>query len=66
MDSSNKEDVLSLAQNGADKAKIHLILDELFINKNIDIPDPYYEDSQVFESVYQMLDQSCERIVNRL
>jgi len=66
MDSSNKEDVLSLARNGADKAKIHLILDELFANKNIDVPDPYYEGSQGFESVYQMLDQSCESIVNRL
>ena len=66
MDSSNKGDVLSLARNGADKAKIHLILDELFANKNIDAPDPYYESIQGFESVYQMLGQSCESIVNRL
>lgn len=66
MDTSNKENVLSLARNDWDKEKVHLILDELFPNENVDVPDPYYGGGQGFESVYQMLEEACENIVNRL
>ncbi|MFT5249053.1 MAG: protein-tyrosine phosphatase [bacterium] len=66
MDTSNKENVLSLARNDSDKEKVHLILDELFPNENVDVPDPYYGGGQGFESVYQMLEEACENIVNRL
>ena len=66
MDTSNKENVLSLARNDSDKEKVHLILDELFPNENVDVPDPYYGGGQGFEDVYQMLDEACESIVNRL
>ncbi len=66
MDNSNKENVLSLAQNESDIKKVHLILDELFPNENVDVPDPYYGGGQGFEEVYQMLDQACENIANRL
>jgi protein-tyrosine phosphatase len=66
MDTSNKENVLSLARNDSDKEKVHLILDELFPNENVDVPDPYYGGGQGFENVYQMLDEACESFVNRL
>jgi len=66
MDSSNKENVLQLAQNENDIKKVQLILDELFPNENVDVPDPYYGGEQGFESVYQMLDKACDEIVRRL
>ena len=66
MDTSNKDNVLSLAKNNFDKEKVHLILDELFPNENVDVPDPYYGGGQGFDNVYQMLDQACESIVNRI
>ncbi len=66
MDNSNKDNVLSLAQNDEDKQKVHLILDEIFPNENVDVPDPYYGGDQGFENVYQMLDQACNEIANRL
>ncbi|MFT4801345.1 MAG: protein-tyrosine phosphatase [Flavobacteriaceae bacterium] len=66
MDTSNKENVLSLARNDSDKEKVHLILDELFPNENVDVPDPYYGGGQGFENVYKMLDEACESFVNRL
>ena len=66
MDNSNKENVLALAQNDTEREKVQLILDELFPNENVDVPDPYYGGGQGFESVYQMLDQACELIANRI
>lgn len=66
MDNSNKGDVLQLAQNESDLKKVQLILDELFPNENVDVPDPYYGGEQGFESVYQMLDKACNEIMKRL
>lgn len=66
MDSSNKANVLQLAQNNSDKEKVQLILDELFPSENVDVPDPYYGGEQGFENVYQMLDKACNEIVRRL
>ena len=66
MDNSNKETVLELAQNIKEKEKVHLILDELFPSENVDVPDPYYGGDLGFENVYQMLDQACDKIAERL
>ncbi len=66
MDNSNKGDVLQLSQNESDVKKVQLILEELFPNENVDVPDPYYGGEQGFESVYQMLDKACNEIVKRL
>lgn len=66
MDNSNKKDVLSIARNDSDKEKIHLMLNEIFPNENMDVPDPYYGGSEGFQNVYRMLDLSCDSIANRL
>ncbi len=66
MDTSNRDDVLSLAQTQEERKKVHLILDEIFPNENMDVPDPYYGGNQGFENVYQMLNQACDKIVMRL
>ena len=62
MDKSNLKNVLQLAQNEKDKQKIHLILDEVYPDKHLDVPDPYYGGDSGFENVYQMLDEACEVI----
>ena len=66
MDNSNKENVLQLAQHASEIDKVQLILEEIFPNENVDVPDPYYGGDQGFESVYQMLDKACDEIVKRL
>ena len=66
MDNSNKKDILSIARNDSDKEKIHLILNEIFPNENMDVPDPYYGGSEGFKNVYRMLDLSCNSIANRI
>jgi len=66
MDDSNLKDVLHLAKNKQDKQKVRLILNEIYPDQNIDVPDPYYGGDKGFENVYQMLDEACEIISNKL
>lgn len=66
MDRSNLADVLSLAQNEQDRQKVQMILNEIYYGQNIDVPDPYYGGDGGFENVFQMLDEACEVISNKL
>ncbi|MGV8994855.1 MAG: low molecular weight protein-tyrosine-phosphatase [Flavobacterium sp.] len=66
MDGSNYNDVLSLAKNDEEKNKVKLILNELFPGENVDVPDPYFGLQNGFASVYDMIDQACDVIAEKL
>lgn len=66
MDNSNKRNVLSLARNDDDVRKVKMIMNELFPDENVDVPDPYTGGLYGFENVYQMLDKACDIIVKKL
>ena len=66
MDSSNYENVIRLARNQKDIDKVKLILNELYPNENMDVPDPYYGGSDGFENVFNLLDDACDIIVDKL
>jgi len=66
MDNSNKKDVLQLAKTDAHRHKVALILNELYPNENVDVPDPYYGGIDGFEKVYQMLDQATTLLADKL
>ncbi len=66
MDNSNYKDVLALAPNEEAKSKVKLILNVIFPNENVDVPDPYYGCQDGFENVFDMLDQACEEIARKL
>lgn len=64
MDQSNLKNVLALARNEADKAKVSLLLDEATnMPKGMEVPDPYYGGDQGFEDVYSMIENAAEAIV---
>lgn len=66
MDVSNYNDVIKLAKTDKEIAKVSMILDEIYPNKSIDVPDPYYGGDSGFDNVYKMLYTACEKIVSRL
>ena len=66
MDNQNYKDVIALASHESDKNKVQLILNELFPDENVDVPDPYYGLQDGFERVYDMLDEACDIIEERL
>ena len=66
MDSSNYRNIVRKARNDLDTAKVHLILNELFPNEDLDVPDPYNGGEHGFKMVYDMLEQACEVIATKL
>ena len=66
MDNSNYRDVIHLAKTSEHKNKVHLILNELFPDENVDVPDPYYGSTNGFDTVYQMLDEVADIIAQKL
>jgi protein-tyrosine phosphatase len=66
MDIQNYKDVIALAPNLEAKSKVYLILNELFPGENVDVPDPYYGLQDGFSNVYDMLDEACDVIKNKL
>ena len=66
MDASNYRDVTALAPNDKAKAKVKLMMDELYPGQNVDVPDPYWSEQDGFDKVYDMLDEACTIVANRL
>ncbi|KJD34807.1 protein tyrosine phosphatase [Tamlana nanhaiensis] len=66
MDDSNFKNVVKLARNDSDIAKVAMILNEVYPNENYNVPDPYYGGDDGFKNVYKMLDEACSIIANKL
>jgi len=66
MDNLNRRDVLNLARSSRDERKVKMILNELFPDENVDVPDPYTGGDRGFDNVYKMLDEACEIIAKKL
>ena len=66
MDTSNLKDVLKLAPNENAKAKVKLMMDEIFPGQGVDVPDPYFGGQGGFDKVYDMLDEACTLVANKL
>ena len=65
MDNDNYNDVKKMAGSYFAELKINLILNELYPNKNREVPDPWYGGIEDFKKVYAMLDEVCEIIIKK-
>lgn len=66
MDTSNYNDVIELARDERDKQKVEMILNRVFPDTNMSVPDPYFGGEQGFENVFMLLDKACEVIANSI
>lgn len=66
MDNSNFKDIIRLAPDDTAKLKVKLILNELYPGENIAVPDPYYGEQNGFEQVYNLLNDACDIIAEKL
>ena len=66
MDNHNYRDVLALARNEEDEKKVKMILNLIYPEQNMSVPDPYYGGDEGFENVYKMLDEACTIIAKKL
>ena len=64
MDHSNYKNVIALASNEAQIAKVRLLLNE--VDSGIkEVPDPYYDDNG-FDNVFHLIDEACNAIAKKL
>lgn len=66
MDSSNYSDVIKLAKTEIDKQKVKLLLNDLYPDSNMSVPDPYFGGEQGFENVFILIEKACEEIAQRM
>lgn len=62
MDSENLADIKNRSTAGA--ARIHLLREFDDPAGELDVPDPYYTGD--FQSVYEILDRSCQRLLEEM
>jgi protein-tyrosine phosphatase len=69
MDRSNQTDLLRLAALGGGREKVHLLRSfdaESARRGELDVPDPYYGDSDGFEAVFQICRAACTGLLQHL
>ncbi|HXV32161.1 MAG TPA: low molecular weight protein-tyrosine-phosphatase [Sinorhizobium sp.] len=63
MDRSNVRDLRALMPAAAHK--VHLFMNYA-MDRDDDVPDPYYESADAFEALYQMLEAGCSSLLAKL
>lgn len=66
MDTENYRNILALARNDEDRAKVKLLMNEVMPGQNVNVPDPYYGGKHGFDNVYKMIDLACDKITERI
>lgn len=66
MDTSNYNNIISLARNDTDISKVKLILNESHPDQDLSVPDPYYGGDQGFIDVYNLLDETTDIIMKKM
>jgi len=66
MDSSNYSDVIAMAKNSSERNNVEMILNRVYPNANMSVPDPYFGGEQGFENVFVLLNNACEIIATSL
>ena len=65
MDNDNYSKIISLAKNQEEIDKVDLILNEIYPNEYMSVPDPYYGGNQGFKNIFNLLDKACEKIASK-
>ncbi|MDB0027123.1 low molecular weight phosphotyrosine protein phosphatase [Flavobacteriales bacterium] len=66
MDTNNYVHLISLTNNETERNKVRLILNEVKPEKFKSVPDPYYGGDDVFQNIYNMLDNACNKIISQI
>jgi len=66
MDTSNYNNILALTNDREKQQRVKLILNESHPGSNQSVPDPYYGGEEGFENVYQMLDEACDVLIEKI
>ena len=59
------DEMSRIGKNKFDAAKTVLLMNELYSDKNMDVPDPYYGQEPDYHEVYKMIDKVCDAIIEK-
>lgn len=59
------DEMKRIARNDYNPSKVDLLLNELIPGKNMDVPDPWYGPEAGYHQVYKMIDEACEKIIEK-
>jgi protein-tyrosine phosphatase len=59
------DEIRRIAKEKFDPARVDLLMNEVYPGKNHSVPDPWYGPEPGYHEVYQLIDEACERIVER-
>lgn len=65
MDENNFTNIMRMTENEEQKSKVKMILDYIYPNERMSVPDPYYGGDSGFENVYRLLDAACNEIIKQ-
>jgi protein-tyrosine phosphatase len=66
MDEDNESDLQRMTRNASDSAKIFRMTDFASSEKYAGVPDPYYGGSSGFELVLDLLEDTCENLLEQI
>jgi protein-tyrosine phosphatase len=67
MDRSNRDELLRLARNDRDRAKVSMLRSfEPGARPDADVPDPYYGGPRGFEEVFDICERACRGLLQAL
>jgi protein-tyrosine phosphatase len=65
MDTSNYNDVKNISKELWNEQKVDLLLNELYLGENKNVPDPWYGNEDGYHTVFEMIDRACEKIIEK-
>ena len=54
-----------IAGNKYDPSKVKLLMNELYPDKNMDVPDPWYGSEPGYHDVYKMISDASDKIIRK-
>ncbi len=58
-------DIRHISKNKFRPEKVDLLMNELYPEMNMDVPDPYYGAEPGYHEVYKMIDKVCDAIIDK-
>jgi protein-tyrosine phosphatase len=59
------QEIRRIAKNNYDPLKTDLLMNEIYPGENMDVPDPWNGPEQGYHDVYRMIEEVCDRIIEK-
>jgi protein-tyrosine phosphatase len=59
------DEMKRIAGKKFDAAKVNLLMNELYPNENLDVPDPWYGGEEGFHIAFELIEKACDAIVKK-